>query len=117
MVTGLCFIDNLEVDLVALRSGAVNYGLVGCNTVLVILGLEGFNKYCVGFAMIGGQYVLITSDITYGEASSVVYVNLGDRFNPNVYFFYHMGRSGSGVSIYRALVEYLGLNLLEWTPF
>ena len=64
----------------------MNYGLVGCNTVLVILGLEGFNKYCVGFAMIGGQYVLITSDITYGGASSVVFVYLGYQFDPNVNF-------------------------------
>ena len=32
-------IENLEVDLVALQSEAVNYGAVGCNTVIVLLGI------------------------------------------------------------------------------
>ena len=54
--------------------------------VLVLLGIEGVDKYCVGFAMICGQYVLITSASPDGEASSVVYVNQGDRFDPNVHF-------------------------------
>ena len=54
-------IENLEVDLVALQSEVVNYGIVGCNAVLVILGIEGGDKDCVGFAMIGVQYVLITA--------------------------------------------------------
>ena len=54
--------------------------------ILVLLGLEGVDKYCVGFAMICGQYVLITSASPDGEESSVVYVNLGDRFDPNIHF-------------------------------
>ena len=54
--------------------------------VLVLLGIEGFDKYCVGFEVICGQYVLITSARPDGEASSVVYVNIGDRFDPNVHF-------------------------------
>ena len=32
-------VENLEVDLVSLQSEAVNYVVVGCNTVLVILGI------------------------------------------------------------------------------
>ena len=85
-MTGLCFIWNLEVELVALQSEAVNHGVVGCNAVLVIIGLEGTNKDCVEFTMIGGQYVLITSAIPDGILSSVVCVNLVYRFNPNVHF-------------------------------
>ena len=79
-------IGNLEVDLVSLQSEAVNYGVVGCNTVLVILDIEVDNKDCVGFTMVGGQYVLITAAIPDGKASSVVCVNIGDRFDPNVHF-------------------------------
>ena len=85
-MTGLCFIDNLEVELVALQSEAANYGVVGCNAVLVILGIEGVDKDCVGSTMVGGQYVLINSVIPDGEASSVVCVNLGYQFDPNVHF-------------------------------
>ena len=79
-------IENLEVDLVVLQSEAVNYEVVGCITVLVILGIVRDEKDCVGFTMIGGQYVLITAVIPDGEASSVVCVNLRDRFDPNVHF-------------------------------
>ena len=79
-------IDNLEVDLVALRSEAVNYGVVSCNAVLVLLGIEGVDKDCVGLAIIDGQYVLITSTSPDEEASNVVYVNIGYRFDPNVHF-------------------------------
>ena len=64
----------------------MNHGVVGCNAVLVIIGLEGFDKDCVGFTMIGGQYVLITSANPDGEVSSVVCVNLVYRFEPNVHF-------------------------------
>ena len=48
-MTGLFFIENMEVDLVALKSEAVNYGVVGYNVVLVIIGLEGVDKDCVVF--------------------------------------------------------------------
>ena len=65
----------------------MNYGVLGCNAVLVIIGLEGVEKDCVGFTMIGGQYVLITSAIPDGIVSRVVCVNLGYRFEPNVHFF------------------------------
>ena len=63
-------IENLEVDLVALHSDAVNYGVVGCNAVLVIIGLEGGYKDCVGLKFLGGYYVLITAVIPDGEAYS-----------------------------------------------
>ena len=79
-------IENLEVDLVALQSEAVNYGVLGCNEVLFIIVLEGSDKDSVGFAMLGGQYVWITAVIPDGGASSFVCVNLGYRFNPNVPF-------------------------------
>ena len=79
-------IDNLEVDLVALRSEAMNYGVVGCNVVLAILDIVGGDKDCVVFAMVGGQYVLITAASPDGEAYSVVCVNIGDQFDPNVHF-------------------------------
>ena len=54
-------IDNFEVDLVALRSKAANYVIVGYNAGLVILGLEGGEKDCFELSMMGGQYVLITA--------------------------------------------------------
>ena len=65
----------------------MNCGVVDCNIVLVIIGLEGVDKDCVGFKMIGGHYVLITSAIPDGEVSIVACVNLGYRFDPNVHFF------------------------------
>ena len=71
-------IDNLEVDLVASQSEAEHYGVVGCNAILVLLGIEGGGKDCVGVAMIGGHYVLLTDVRSGGEASSVVCVNIGD---------------------------------------
>ena len=40
-------INNLEVDLVSLQSEAVHYGVVGCNEILFLHGLEGGDKYCV----------------------------------------------------------------------
>ena len=36
--------------------------------------------------MVGSLYVLITAVSPDGEASSVVCVNIGDRFNPNFHF-------------------------------
>ena len=53
-------------------------GVVGCNEILVLLGIEGGDKDCVGVAMIGGHYVLVTDVRSGGEASSVVCVNIGD---------------------------------------
>ena len=47
-------IENLEVDLVALQSDAVNYVVVGCNVVFVLLVLEGGDKDCIKFKMVGG---------------------------------------------------------------
>ena len=85
-MTGFFIIWNLEVELVALKSEAVNYGVLGCNAVLALLVIEGFDKDCVGFTILGGQYVLITSANPDGEVSSVVCVNLGYRFEPNVHF-------------------------------
>ena len=84
-------IENLEVDLVALKSEAVNYGVVGCNAFLVLHVLEGGDKDCIGFSMVDGQCVLITPVIPDGEAYSVVCVNLGDRFDPNVPFVFSYG--------------------------
>ena len=69
-------INNLEVDLVAALSVAVHYGVVGCNLILVLLGLKRGDKDDVGFAMIGGQDVLITAVRLYGEVPSIVCVEL-----------------------------------------
>ena len=44
-------IDNLEVDLVASQIEAVHYGVVGCNVILVLLGIEGWVWDCVVVAM------------------------------------------------------------------
>ena len=54
-------IDNLEVDIVASRSEVVHNGVVGCNTILVLLGIEGGDKDCVGVTIVGSQDVLITT--------------------------------------------------------
>ena len=79
----LCYdivIDNLKVDLVASRIKAVYYGVVGCNKILFLLGLEGGNTDCVGVAMLGSWYVLVTAAIYDGELYSVVCVKLVDWF-------------------------------------
>ena len=55
----------------------VYYGVVGFNVILVIIGLEGGETCCVGVAMIGGQFVLVTTVSSDGEASSVICVKLG----------------------------------------
>ena len=67
-------ITNLEVDLVALRSEAVHDRVVGCNVILVLIGIKGGDKYCVGVIMVSGQDVLITAVRSDGEAPSVVFV-------------------------------------------
>ena len=64
----------------------MNHGVVGCNAVLSLLVIEGFDKDCVVFEILGGQYILITSERPDGEVSSVVCVNLGYRFESNVHF-------------------------------
>ena len=77
LVLGADFvIDNLEVELVALRSEAVHYGVVGCNEILFFLGIERSNKDGVGFTMVGGQDVLITSVRSNGEVTRVFHVEL-----------------------------------------
>ena len=40
-------IENLKVDLVALQSEAVYYGVVGFNEILVLLGIGGGKKDCL----------------------------------------------------------------------
>ena len=70
-------INNLEVDLVASQSETVSYEVIGCNAILVLIGLEGGDKDCVGVAMVGGKYVLVTAMISDEEASSVICVKLG----------------------------------------
>ena len=87
-------IDNLEVGLVASQSEAVHYGVVGCNAILVLLGLEGGNMDCVGFAMVGGQYLLVTAAISNGGESSVICVKLGYLFVPYMYFVQADGWKG-----------------------
>ena len=46
--------------------------------------------------MVGGQYVLITAERYYGEAPSVVYVELGYCFGTNFHFVLSYG--GNGIS-------------------
>ena len=87
-------INNLEVDLVASRSEALHYGVVGFNAILFLLCLEGGDKDCVGVVMLGGQYVLVTAAISTGEASIVICVNLGYWFGPNVHIVQSDGFKG-----------------------
>ena len=68
-----------------LQSEAVNNGVVGCNAILILPGLEGGNKNCVGVTIVGGQDELITAVSSDGESPSVVCLYLGDRFGPNVH--------------------------------
>ena len=53
-------IENLEVELVDLQNEAVHNGVVGCNEILSLIGIEGGNKYFFGFTMLGGQNISIT---------------------------------------------------------
>ena len=85
---------NFEVDLVASKIEAVHYLVVGCNTVLLLLVLEGGYNDCVAVLMLCSQYVLVTAEISDWEASSVICVNLGDWFSPNVYFILADGWKG-----------------------
>ena len=64
----------------------VPYGVVGCNKILFLLGIEGGDNGCFGVAIVGGQYVLVTAEISDGEASSVIFLKLGYWFGLNVHF-------------------------------
>ena len=71
-------INNFEVGIVASRSEAVIYGVVGSKGVLFLIGIEVGKKGCVGFSMVGVQYVFFTTVRSDGEATSVICVKLGD---------------------------------------
>ena len=79
-------IENLEVDLVASLSEAVHYGVVCCNMILGLLGIERIDKDGVGVTMVGSQDVLITNVSSYEESPSVFCVDLLYWFGPNVHF-------------------------------
>ena len=79
-------INNLEVDLVASKSDTVNYEVVGCNMIIVLLGIEGKYKDIFGVSFIGDKYVLVTDASSNREATIVICVNIGDWFVPNVHF-------------------------------
>ena len=79
-------INNLEVDLVALSSEAVNYGVVGFSVFLVLVGLEGGDKDFVVVTMLGDQDVLVTATSSDGEAPNVIYIYIGYQFGPNLHF-------------------------------
>ena len=66
---------------------------------LFFLVFKGVTRIFLDSQIVGGQYVLITAASADGEASSVICVNLGDRFDPNVHSFENMGRRVSCVSI------------------
>ena len=78
-------IENLKFSLIALPSEAFHKVVIGCNAILVLLGLEGGGRDYIGFAMVGGQYVLVTAASSDGEASIIVCVKLGHGFFPNVH--------------------------------
>ena len=50
--------------------------VVGCNAILILLGLERGDKDGVGVAMVAGQDVKITAVISDGEAPSIAHVEL-----------------------------------------
>ena len=64
----------------------MHYGAVVYNAIIFFLGIEGGDNYCVGFIMVGVQYVLITTAISDGEAPSVVFVYLLYWFVPTVHY-------------------------------
>ena len=47
---------------------------------------KGTTRIVLDSQIVGGQYVLVTAASPDGKASSVICVNLGDRFDPNVHF-------------------------------
>ena len=49
----------------ALRSEALHYGVLYCNAILVLLGIEWGNKDFVGVSIVGSQYVLVAAIIYY----------------------------------------------------
>ena len=87
-------IDNLEVDLLASQSEAVHYKVVVCNAILILLGLEGGKQNCVGAAMLGGHYALVTVTRSDGEPTSVICVKLGYWFGKNVHLIQADGWKG-----------------------
>ena len=54
--------------------------------ILFLLGIEGGHKDYVGVTIVGGQYVFITTAVSGRKSHSVVCVELGDMFVPNVHF-------------------------------
>ena len=78
-------INSLEVDLVDPCSEAVCDGVLGCSSIIVLIGLEKGDKDGFGVLMVGDQYVLITAARSDGEASSVIYVDLRYWLGPNMY--------------------------------
>ena len=78
-------IDNLEVDLLALQSEAVHYGVVGWNVILLLLFLEGVKMILFESQMVVCQYVLVAAASSDGEAFCVICVKLGDWFSSNVH--------------------------------
>ena len=54
--------------------------------ILFLLGIEGGHKDYVGVTMVGGCCVFITTASSDGETPSVVCVELGYLFVPNVHF-------------------------------
>ena len=110
-------INHLEVNLVLLRGEVVHNGIVCCNAILVLLGIEGGENDCVGFKMVGGQDVLITEASSDGEDTFVVCVELGYQFGTMCISFDQMGGKGpiSGLMFAVVLVEDLVLGLVDWT--
>ena len=71
--------------------------VVGYNIILVLLGLEGGDKEFVGVTMVGGQDVLIFAERSDGEATSIVCVELGYWFIPNVNLVRSDGEKGTNI--------------------
>ena len=99
----------------ASRREAANYGVVGCNAILVLIGLERGNKDGVVVVMVVGQDKCITAASSDGEAPSVISVELQDWFGPNLIFFEIVGGRGprSVLTVVLDLAKDLGLVFVE----
>ena len=70
----------------ASQSESVHCVIVGCNSILVLLGLEMGDKDVVVVEMVGVQDVLNSNARLHGEAPSVIRVELLHQFSPHVHF-------------------------------
>ena len=65
-------------------------------TVLVIFGVEGFDKDNIAVAVVSKHKIEVTTARTDGKAPHIIYVDFSNRFHPNIQLFVREERIWSG---------------------